>query len=237
MENLSFEDVKTAYHKLKSMAYHDSNDLFLKSKIALFETSRENDSPNNDIFNVKLISFEEKLNELFGALTSYSPEQKKEYWDKKVSDVGYKILPKKFKNPKNLKEGKTTPIIKNFFSNIKEQSDYGIDKLILFIDAPVEIHLVSILWLMKLGCNLEEQLDQNCYGNRLILEQKKPNHTNSKIVEGNGLFKPYYKQYQKWRDKGITVAKEFLEKEQDVLFINIDIKDYYYSVRLDLKVV
>ena len=47
--------------------------------------------------------------------------------------------------------------------------------------------------------------------------------------------KVYYKQYQNWRDQSIEIAKDKLEKGKNLAFINLDIKDYFYSIRLDFK--
>jgi hypothetical protein len=49
------------------------------------------------------------------------------------------------------------------------------------------------------------------------------------------LFKPYPKQYQKWRDDSIKVAREHLEKGENILLLNLDIKDFFYSVRIDRR--
>lgn len=235
--NLSIEDVKTAYRKLKSMAYYDTNDLYLKSRISDFETSVKKifaSSPNYEAEN-----FEKKLQFFYEALTSDNLDEHSEFWELLYKKISYRVLPKKVKaynDYKKPKSEKSEPLIDSVFTNVREieeDEEYEFDKLTFFLDAPVEIHLISILWIMKLGYHLETDLNEKCYGNRLILEKKKANSNEMMVTDDSGLFKPYYKQYQKWRDEGITVAKNYLENKQDVLFLNIDIKDYYYSVRLN----
>lgn len=237
--NISIEDVKTAYRKLKSMAYYDTNDLYLKAKIASYETGVKLGLYASGALNYKLVDFQNKLEEFHKALTTQNQVNYNEYWNNLYRKIGYRTLPKKVKsyndyNPKKSK--KEEHLIDSVFTNIREienGANYEFDKLTFFFDAPIEIHLVSILWIMKLGYNLESDLHEKCYGNRLILNKKKANSNEQKVTDDSGLFKPYYKQYQKWRDEGITVAKNYLENKQDVLFINIDIKDYYYSIRLN----
>lgn len=235
-EDISLEDVKTAYRKLKSMAYYDTNDLYLKSRISDFETSQKSIFSISPQFEVA--NFEDKLDQFYKAIISANS---KEYWDSLLNQINYRILPKKVKpynEYKDKKANKKSQLIDNLFTNIREVEDdkkYEFDKLTFFFDAPVEIHLISILWIMKLGFHLEADLNEKCYGNRLILEQRKANSIEKKVTDDTGLFKPYYKQYQKWRDEGITIAKSYLENNQDVLFLNIDIKDYYYSVRLKFE--
>lgn len=229
-ENLTLTDITTAYRKIKSIAYYDTYDLFMKAKIASFETKRTSSDDDLTIFDFEPINFEKKLIELHKALTSWPEEKRNRYWDKRYKQINYRVLPKKIKNTSI----ETGSLIGNLFTNVREidsDQDYEIEKLTFYIDVPIEIHIVSILWIMKIGYLLEKDFDEKCFGNRLILEKKKANSNSQKVVEGEGLFKPYYNQYQKWRDEGITVAKQYLDKKQSVLFINIDIKDYYYSVR------
>jgi len=61
------------------------------------------------------------------------------------------------------------------------------------------------------------------------------NKDQEKIVQGSSLFKPYYKQYQKWRDDSVSVAENILKKNKDVLFLNLDIRDYFHSVRIPIE--
>lgn len=234
-ENLTFEDVKIAYRKLKSLSYYDSHDLFLKAKIASFETTHKLGLTASGNTNYKLDKFEQKLQNLHDALTTKQTSNSK-YWGNLYKKIDYRVLPKKVKSYSNYSKSTSQGLISNIFTNVREIEEnekYEFDKLTFYIDAPIEIHIVSILWIMKVGYILESDLDEKCYGNRLILDKKKANSKEETVNNDDGLFKPYYKQYQKWRDEGITVAKQYLDKKQDVLFLNIDIKDYYYSVRFE----
>lgn len=236
-EQLTLNDVKTAYKKLKSMAYYDTYDLFLKNKIASFETDLTNSDDEDIETRFELINFEKRLEELHKSLTSWSKEKKKNYWDSRIENLNYRVLPKKIKSYKKYDTNKSE-LVDSFFSNVREiqkGEKYEVEKLTFFIDAPIEIHILSVLWIMKLGYFLEEDLDEKCYGNRLILEKRKANSSENRVTDDLGLFKPYYKQYQNWRDEGISIARNYLEKKHDVLFVNIDIQDYYYSVRLNFN--
>ena len=50
------------------------------------------------------------------------------------------------------------------------------------------------------------------------------------MVDGLRLFKPYFEQYQKWRDKGVDLAKNVVADDTDVVILSLDIKEYYYNV-------
>lgn len=235
-ENLTIEDIKTAYRKLKSLSYYDTHDLFLKAKIASFET--DTTISDEDIFDFKLINFEDKLNILHKQLTSVRKTNNSAYWTSLYNEIGYRVLPKKVRPYNDYTKRNQQGLISNIFTNVREvenKEKYEFERLTFYIDAPIEFHIISILWIMKVGYILENDLSEKCYGNRLILEKKKANSNRQTVTKDDGLFKPYYKQYQKWRDEGITVAKQYLDKKQDVLFLNIDIKDYYYSVRFEFE--
>jgi hypothetical protein len=104
----------------------------------------------------------------------------------------------------------------NFLSNQRVFSSYDIERVTVFADIPIELHLISILWIMKFGYKLDAGLSDNCLGNRLILNKSK-----EAIVNGSGLFKPYFSQYQKWRDQSVEEAQNRLQKGSKVAFIII----------------
>ncbi|WP_149241697.1 RNA-directed DNA polymerase [Dyadobacter sp. 32] len=228
MTNLTLDDILCAYKKLKTLAYHDNSDLYLRWKLAECEYDtelNENKDPN------KL------LKKILRNLKEGEDQRSKDYWDDVFSEVGYYALPKQVKTYTehenevgNLDENEV--LIKSVFTNQRELTNdsYDVTKVTLFIDAPIEAYILSILWIMKIGQALDLLLDSKCFGNRLKTSIQKDGEP--RLVLNEGLFKPYYQQYQLWRDEGISTAKHYLEKGEDVLFINLDIKDYYYSVRL-----
>ena len=83
---------------------------------------------------------------------------------------------------------------------------------------------------MKEGQYLVEKLDFN-YG--YVLDRTE----NNNIVNGLRLFTPYYNEYQKWRDRAITSAKNILKEKQNIGIISLDIKNFYHSVRLDFTLI
>src|SRR5690606_24703730 len=121
---ISLNDVKTAYRKLKSMAYYDTNDLYLKDRISDFESGIKK------IFAVKpdfeIIDFEKKLKEFHRALTSEKYDDYAEYWDSLIKQINYRILPKKvkaFNDYKKIKPNKKTQLINSVFTNVREIED------------------------------------------------------------------------------------------------------------------
>ncbi|MEZ7500472.1 hypothetical protein QO200_17225 [Flavobacterium sp. Arc3] len=232
---MSFElgEIKDAYKRLKTYIYYDNTDIILRRKLVEFETNltkdfnsifRASEKPyrTDDEFDIFKNDFgipqsvESKLQIFTNELNSYNNSS--EFFDFFLNKIDANFYPKKYDQIE-----KTD----NFITNKRVEKEYPIKRLTAFIDAPIEIHLISILWTIKYGVHIDSKLSNNCIGNRLLLSKDKKN-----IVHGSGLFKPYFKQYQKWRDDSVNVAQELIKNERDVLFLNLDIKDYFHSVRV-----
>jgi len=229
--NFKLKDIKDAYNRLKTYIYYDNTDIILRRKLVEFETNltkdfnsifRVNEKPYRteldlDIFKIGIPkSVEKKLQIFTNELNNY--HKSSDFFDVFLNKIDSDFYPKRFE-----KEKKTD----NFITNQRIQKEYPIDRLTAFIDAPIEIHLLSVIWTLNYGVQIDSKLGRNCIGNRLLLSKDKKS-----IVHGSGLFKPYFKQYQKWRDDSVNVAQELIKNERDVLFLNLDIKDYFHSVRI-----
>lgn len=222
---VNFEDIKSAYIKLKSHIYYDTTELFQRKKLAIFETglldgefaflTKKSRYGENLFLNVKL---EDKLKQIVEEINEH---HKTNSFDEILNDINLIYLPKNFKKEEDCP---------NFLTNQRVYADYEVDRVTVFADIPIELHLVCVLWLMKYGYKLDAALSENCVGNRLILNKNK-----DAIVKGSGLFKPYFSQYQKWRDQSVEEAQSRLKKGSKVAFVNLDIKDYFYSVRLNFE--
>jgi hypothetical protein len=226
MLRITKEELKNAYIKLKSHIYYDTTELFQRKKLAEFETglldddyifSNKKTPYANGIFNLTI-----KLEDKFDKIVEWINNHKKEDSFKQfLDDIELICLPKKFKK---------TDDGDNFLSNQRIQDKYEIEKVTVFADIPIELHLVTILWLTQYGYLLDAELDSSCVGNRLILNKSKDG-----VVKGSGLFKPYFSQYQKWRDESVEEAQRKLQNGSKVAFINVDLKDYFYSVRINFE--
>lgn len=233
-QGFTYEEVLEAYIKLKTYIYYDSNNLFLRKQLTIFET---NPIKITDLFGVNNIYgfpknetvvnsdngaiqlYERKLDVLTKALNEH--HKNNSFFEFFLSKITAKFLPKKI-------EDKTKRL--KIISNKRTQDEYYIQRSSVFIDAPIEIHIISVLWILREGVRIDHKLFTNCLGNRLIL-----NNRRNKVVQGSGLFKPYPKQYQKWRDNAVSAAKESLEKDNNVALLNLDIRDFFYSVRIQEK--
>lgn len=205
---ISISDVKDAYRKLKSYVYHDNTSLHLRQKIAEYE---------------RPMDFEMKLRRLAKALENPGSNESMKYFKKLIDNISYHVMPKKIELDEFEKD---EFIISNRFQN----ESYQVSNITYLIDAEIEVHLISVLWIINVGYILAENSDLGSMAYKIETE-----FDSGRISKGIRLFKPYYKQYQKWRDDGIRIAKAELEKNKDIIIISLDIKDYYHSVRLSFE--
>lgn len=95
-----------------------------------------------------------------------------------------------------------------FISNVRADEKYLLDEVNYFIDAPVEILLISLLWSVTVGVLLDEHNMEGCIGNRLNIGEDKDFTENSQSA-----FKYYLPEYQRWRDQSIKTGLNNLNGE------------------------
>lgn len=223
-ELFTIDDIKEAYNKLKRYYYYDGENYVVRRKIAEFEYD------DNEL--------ENKLNKLKNYLNNYDNEQNNNI-EKMFGEISYYVLPKSFKNEqdvddeehykKNIREEKGI-IITNRFSL---ETENRLKEYNFFIDIPIELHIINVLWIMKLGYLLDSKLGDKvtcCYANRLEFDKEQ-----KKIKKGKKLFKPYFIQYQEWRDNCINNAEKLLKDKKNIIICSLDIKRYYPSARVDYE--
>lgn len=242
MESISLEDIESAYLRLKRAIYYENNVLLhLKIKLAEFENNEEflkQDKRKKFFENFKkeidILSLGEDskyFNNLFLKIKSKKVIKK---LNEKVDKNIYKIIEE---NLKDLEDAKKK---EKLFSKInkKIQSDFNKKKISYnyFIDCPIELHILSVLWIMKVGYKLDLQLDREkniySYGYRLDMDKNNEDSftTESNIIKEKTIFKRYPEQYQKWKNNGIKEVKHILEKNENAVIINLDLKKFYYNI-------
>ena len=217
-------DIDAAYRQLKQDSYFDSVDLFLRDRIATFESSTD--------FEKRLDSVVAVLNDLLHGASPDSIGLLNEW----INKINFHCLPKSFKSLEN-ESNQTGPLLKNdrvnniihFISNDRSLQEYAVDKANYYIDAPIELHIIDIIWSTTVGPILDKDLIEYCLGNRLDLDESGIYNSRS-----SRLFKLYYKQYATWRDKAIEYSlRELSENKRDIIIIGLDIKQFYYNTEVD----
>lgn len=198
------EDIDLAYRKLKSYVYYDNFSLLLRQRIAEFESDS---------------NFETRLNQLLKYVNNAGRE--KGYFDSLLNEISFYAAPKSY-------DREESKYKENIVSNNFSQESYRLKKLNYFFDGPIELHIITVLWILNEGYVLHGDYAKDNYAYFLEL-----NSDNGSVVDGLRLFKPYFDQYQRWRDNGVDTAKRIVEEDTDVVILSLDIKEYYYNITYD----
>jgi len=195
------KDLEYAYRKLKSYIYHENFSLNLRMKISEFERDKQLDKKFRSLAKkIKLFKKNKDASGLF-------------------SDIGYSVFPKRIDKESKSEMGSF------YFTNSNLQDSYQTTKITPFINCSVEIHILSILWIMKIGSKIDSKLSDSCYGN-ILFKDEDGTFDNKKIH----LFEKYFNKYNEWRDNAIKKAKNIHNQGSDVAILNLDVKEYYNSV-------
>jgi len=216
--------LKSSYRKYKTSIYYDSYSSIQRLKLADFETNpkiKGNDYEIDEIFETlaEIVVDEDEFNSLTENI---------------CGNIDVIAFPKNFNNNKNSDRN----IIKNFHNECREM-----DRLYYFIDLDVVGHIIGVLWILRCGYLLDDKLYKNCYGNRInkyLLEKLKNKHSDYYMEDmcydfSPFLFKPYFKNYESWRDNGLDSVNNLLENKKNVIMFSMDLKEYYYRSLIDFK--
>ncbi len=212
--------INSAYRKLKQYIYYENTDLFQRKRLAEFESSSD--------FSSKL----DTVKKVFAMIQDGCDVEDIQLVKTWLESITFHILPKSttIKDPENHNKLDNEEIQGTFVTNNRTSNHYFIEKVNYFIEAPVELLIFNVIWIMTIGKLLDASLSPDCYGNRL-------DSSVSDYFDNNGkLFQIYYRQYQKWRDNGITKAQRSIELEKKNLAVFLmDLKQCYYHIEIDFS--
>lgn len=95
----------------------------------------------------------------------------------------------------------------------------------LMAQPSVEFHLLSALWILKVGHLYDSKLGSSAYGNRL--RRKRDGLVNKLSI---GSFMPYPKPFRDWRDNGINALQDALKANKRVVAITADVNGFYHEL-------
>lgn len=138
---------------------------------------------------------------------------------------------------------KTNPNIPNghgFFSNPERAFKHLSDthdltpEFRLIGDFPVEMHVLSALWINLVGHKFDAALTRSAYGSRLRRYRPEPGSPEGSLgpyhSESIGSFQPYFAPYRQWRERGLKAIRKELEAERPVIAITMDLTSYYHRI-------
>lgn len=106
-------------------------------------------------------------------------------------------------------------------------------------DHSIDFHVLSSLWIQKVGYKLERIVSSNSYGCRLnsnIVSNGQLNvwrdmiNIDSKLKPSIGNFRSYIFNYRKWQDNGFEAISYALKDGKKVLAVTADLKKYYHRI-------
>lgn len=199
-----------AYKKLKAHLYFDKTLLFLKKRLAIFESDRE--------------YFEKTLKEIADNLSA----ENMCFFEDLIKSINFRILPKKFSSIHE-----DTNIIKSYVDH-----DEQISKVNFFIDMPVELLIVDFLWTLLVGKISNENKDNFKYAGATRFKKSLFLNSDSLLdgidFQSNRCFQPYYNLYSKWRNGAFKTIEENHANSSNML-ICLDLKSFYYSVEFSFN--
>ena len=230
---ITLQDLYDAYRKFKTFVYYNGQTLSLRRKLAEFELDMlAGDSLQaDDSINSRSI-FKEKFNTRITPLLEFlnNPNDKSApIFQEWLKAIKYTVIPKQLKESDPPKE--------HFISNEVPMEDFVVQKCNFIIDAPIELHLISTLWTIKVGRYLYPQISHNNYAYRLSIFDR-PDQSASQgsdsLTSGLMMYEPYFMGYQQWRDNGLNKVSQVLSEGENAVLLSLDVKRYFYNVRINV---
>lgn len=101
-------------------------------------------------------------------------------------------------------------------------------------DFPVEMHVLSALWINLVGYKFDAVLSKSAYGSRLRRYRPEPGASKGSLGkyhhEAVGSFQPYFGPYKEWRNRGLQAIRTELEADRTVVAISMDLTSYYHRI-------
>lgn len=101
-------------------------------------------------------------------------------------------------------------------------------------DFPVEMHVLSALWINLVGHKFDEVLSKAAYGSRLRRYRPEPGSPEGTIgnyhTEAIGSFQPYFGPYKRWRELGLKAIRDELKSDRQVIAVSMDLTSYYHQI-------
>lgn len=95
----------------------------------------------------------------------------------------------------------------------------------LMAQCSIDFHVLSALWMLKVGHLYDKKLHDCAYGSRL--RRGKDGNINPLSL---GSFKPYLKPFRDWRDGGIKAMQSALADNKNVVAITADVSNFYHEL-------
>ncbi|TFD88581.1 Reverse transcriptase [Cryobacterium lactosi] len=89
----------------------------------------------------------------------------------------------------------------------------------------IDLHVLSTLWMMKVGHKFDDSLTVSAYGNRL---RRQANGGLNELSLGS--FSPYMAPFRTWRDEGLSSMRKALSEDKRIVAITADVSSFYHEL-------
>lgn len=95
----------------------------------------------------------------------------------------------------------------------------------------VDLHVLSALWVNRVGHRLDATLGKHAYGSRVrrFGDDGRPNDRRYHL-RAMGSMPPYYQAYRSWREDGMAAVRRELDAGQKVMCITLDLRNYFHRI-------
>ncbi|HVW11212.1 MAG TPA: RNA-directed DNA polymerase, partial [Bryobacteraceae bacterium] len=101
-------------------------------------------------------------------------------------------------------------------------------------DFPVEMHVLSALWINLVGHRFDARLGPHVYGSRLrryrMVDNQDTRVAGRYHREALGIFEPYFTPYKTWRNRGLGTMRAELKAGRAIIAISLDLSNYYHRI-------
>jgi hypothetical protein len=99
----------------------------------------------------------------------------------------------------------------------------------------IDFHVVSALWMLKVGYLYDGILGSEAYANRLRrVGQRRKAGTQGRVNPYSlGSFQPYFGPFARWRDNGLSAMRDALNQNKVVVAITADVRQFYHKTSPD----
>ena len=95
----------------------------------------------------------------------------------------------------------------------------------------VDLHVLSALWVNRIGHRLDATLGSHAYGSRVrrFGDDGRPSARRYHL-RAIGTMPPYFGAYRKWRDDGMAAVQRELSAGQRVICLTLDLRNYFHRI-------
>lgn len=168
---------------------------------------------------------EKNLTELYGALIKRDQE-----WFFRRNFLGsFTFIPSGIKNSSEeaISEGNiaTSGVVNLGSEQEIPLSSEATAEFRIMENCSIHFHVLSALWIAKIGIHLDNLLGEEIYANR-VRKDEEGNYRRFSI----GSFKPYFHGYKRWQESGYTALNDLLERDKKALAITTDVSSYFHNL-------